>query len=548
MRSPDDVILRFPNRLRILLLLLPTVIGIWILMTSMRQGPGVGGDATIYITSARNLLTGHGLGLINADGTFRLLPYFPPFYPLVLAALIGLGFSAETSAMLINLACFGAAILLLSWLIMKASRSLAAGMLVGLLLAGSPILIPAYSWAMSEPLSIFLIVVAFYLLHRSLISDRLTALVGSAVLAGLSLLTRYSMAAGVLTACLIVLFFWRGNWLKRFLSAIVYGLIAAIPIGIWLVIDLRKTNTVASRNLLGNINLGSEIARFFNQLKPLFLQWLLPDSFISRMPGSVGSIVTLAILLVIGISLICSLPALSKGKDDLEDRNQAQILVFTYALFFILYLLQIMLVSVTTFPPITIGPRMVLPAAIAALMVVAVPVGHLFSLKTLSPWIKWLALAGLLLFAAYSGLRGVCIARQNAIDGLGYNTVAWRNSQTIDYLASHTTPSDALVTNEETALLYLLGRASWPIREVYAREADPVYYSYIDLIDAEETDYGRELFQLGEALLVVFDNFPDQMADLYGSAAPERVAALLKGLTPIFKGDDGVIYQLDGKP
>ena len=81
MRSPDDVILRFPKRLRILLLLLPTVIGIWILATSMRQGPGVGGDAAIYITSARNLLTGQGLGRINADGTVRLLPYFPPFYP-----------------------------------------------------------------------------------------------------------------------------------------------------------------------------------------------------------------------------------------------------------------------------------------------------------------------------------------------------------------------------------------------------------------------------------------------------------------------------------
>ena len=56
-----------------------------ILFISMVQGPGVGGDATIYITSARNLLEGNGLGLINAAGEFRLIPYFPPFYSLVLA-------------------------------------------------------------------------------------------------------------------------------------------------------------------------------------------------------------------------------------------------------------------------------------------------------------------------------------------------------------------------------------------------------------------------------------------------------------------------------
>lgn len=548
MRSPDEVILRFPKRLCILLLLLPAVIGIWILATGMRQGPGVGGDAAIYITSARNLLAGHGLGLINADGTFRLLPYFPPFYPLVLAGLIGLGFSAETSAMLINLSCFGATILLLSWLIAKVSRSPAIGMLTGLLLAGSPILIPAYSWAMSEPLCIFLIAVACYLLHRSLISDRLAALAGSAVLAGLSLLTRYSMAAGVLTACLIVLFCWRGSWQKRFSSAIMYGLIAAIPIGIWLVIDLTKTNTVASRNLLGNIILGSEIARFFNQLQPLFLQWLLPDSLIMRTPGVIGMIVTLAILLIIGISLMYSLRVLPERKANLEERNQAQRLILIYSLFFFLYLLLIMLVSVTTFPPITIGPRMVLPAAIAVLVVIAVSVGRFFSRNKLSPWIKWLVLAVLTLFAAYSGLRGVRIARQNAIDGLGYNSVDWRNSQTIDYLTAHTSPSDALVTNEETALLYLLGRPSWPIREVYAREPDPIYYRYTDPMNPEESDRGRELFQKGEAVLVVFGNFTDQMADLYGSAAPERVAALLEGLKPVFKGDDGVIYQLEGNP
>lgn len=548
MRSPDDVILRFPKRLRILLLLLPTVIGIWILATSMRQGPGVGGDAAIYIASARNLLTGQGLGLINADGTFRLLPYFPPFYPLALAGLIGLGFSAETSAMLINLSCFGATILLLGWLITKVSRSPAIGMLAGLLLAGSPILIPAYSWAMSEPLSIFLIVAAFYLLHHSLLTDTFAALVGSAVLAGLSLLTRYSMAAGLLTACLIVLFFWRGNWQKRIASAIIYGLIAAIPIAIWLVIDLTKTNTVASRNLLGNVPLGSEITRFFNQLQPLFLQWLLPDSLIPGIPAAVGLVVALAILLIIGISLADSFRALSERKANLEERNQALRLILIYSLFFFLYLLLIMLVSVTTFPPITIGPRMVLPAAVAALVVIAVSVGRFFSRNKLSLKIQWLALAGLMLFAAYSGLRGVRIARQNAIDGLGYNSVGWRNSQTIDYLATHTSPSDALVTNEETALLYLLGRPSWPIREVYAREPDPIYYRYIDPINPEEPDRGRELFHKGEAMLVVFDNFADQMADLYGSAAPERVAALLEGLTPVFNGDDGVIYQLDGKP
>ena len=548
MSSPDALMQRLPKPLRWLFLILPAFVGIWILLTSMRQGPGVGGDAAIYITSARNLIAGHGLGLINADGSFRLLPYFPPFYPLTLAAVMWLGLNAETGTILINLFCFAGILLLLSWQVAKISDSLVTGILVGLLLAGSPILLPAFSWAMSDPLSLFVIVTAFWLLLRGLHADSFKWLAGSAYLAGLSLLTRYSMAAGVLTACLMVLVFWRGKLGKRILVAIVYGLIAAIPMMIWLVIDLTTNSTVASRNLLGNINVGAEIVRFLNQLRPLFLQWLLPDSLIESVPGWISLIVTAAVLLVILLSLICTLRSIARREMAHGVSSHAQALVLTYALFFFLYLVQIMLVSVTTFPPITIGARMLLPAAVAALVVIAFPVGQILAKPNHPFWLKWLVLAGLVLFTAYSGLRGVRIARQNALDGLGYNSVVWRNSETVAYLTSETKLSDALVTNEETALLYLLNRPSWPIREVYAREPDSIYYKYTDPIDQEAPDQGRELFQKSEALLVVFDNFPDQIADLYGAAAQERVDALLTGLTPIFDGDDGTVYQGTGNP
>ncbi|NMC81162.1 MAG: hypothetical protein GYA59_17520, partial [Chloroflexi bacterium] len=68
------------------LLLAVALLGVWVLLLSTHWGPGIGGDATIYITSARNLLEGRGLGLIGPRGEFRLLPYFPPFFSLVLSA------------------------------------------------------------------------------------------------------------------------------------------------------------------------------------------------------------------------------------------------------------------------------------------------------------------------------------------------------------------------------------------------------------------------------------------------------------------------------
>ena len=130
--------------------------GAGILFISTVRGAGIGGDATIYITSARNLLNGKGLGLINAAGEFRLIPYFPPFYSLVLA-FIGLFTSnLAGAAMILNLALFAGLIFLITLWMTRVSEGLFPGLTFGLLLAGSPILIPAYSWAMSEPLAMFL--------------------------------------------------------------------------------------------------------------------------------------------------------------------------------------------------------------------------------------------------------------------------------------------------------------------------------------------------------------------------------------------------------
>ena len=92
------------------LAVLPAILGCYLLAISMRRGPGVGGDATIYITAARNLLAGKGLGLINPAGEFRLLPYFPPFYPLLLAFFGWLGLDPAGFAGPLNIILFAATV------------------------------------------------------------------------------------------------------------------------------------------------------------------------------------------------------------------------------------------------------------------------------------------------------------------------------------------------------------------------------------------------------------------------------------------------------
>ncbi len=139
-----------------LLFLSSAVIGIALVAYSTSMGPGVGGDATIYIASARNLLNGKGLGLIEADGSFRLLPYFPPGYPLLLS-LFGLsGVDLVAIARWLNCALFGGLVFLLGCILLSATKRTIFAWLGSLLIALSPVLAPVYSWAMSEPLALML--------------------------------------------------------------------------------------------------------------------------------------------------------------------------------------------------------------------------------------------------------------------------------------------------------------------------------------------------------------------------------------------------------
>lgn len=514
--------------------------GAGILFISMSQGVGVGGDATIYITSACNLLAGKGLGLINAAGDFRLIPYFPPFYSLVLA-FFGL-FTTNLSlvALILNLVLFAGLIFLITFWTLRISDRMFPGLLLGLLIAGSPIMIPAYSWAMSEPLSILLGFGGLILLEKSLIENRRALFWISAVLLALSFLTRYSSAAFIGAAVLLI-FFFEGETLKeRFLAALGYGLTSVVPMIVWLVMDFTQTATVSSRSMLSGRT--AELwAAFVPKLKHVFTLWLLPESLAVTMPGFLVTFVTICILLFSVGFLVGSIIALRNGT---QYPRYAR-MFFLLSSFNLLYLLLIVLVSLNTYPPITINSRMLLPVYVSNFWQIYL-LFALFAEYNHNLARSFVFNTALFLFTVFNCYRGVRIANQNAIDGLGYNSTAWKNSETIAYIRENIPEDRQIVTNEETALLYLLDRRTWPMHEVYVNEPDKEYYAY-ESVTGVEQDASRRTFREGGAYLVVFDTFEDQMADIYGENTRARIEKLFENLTLLFDGDDGMIYTLEKK-
>ena len=511
--------------------------GAGILFISMVQGVGVGGDATIYITSAKNLLAGKGLGLINAAGEFRLIPYFPPFYSLVLAFFGLFTSNLPLVAMILNMVLFAGLIWLVTIWTIRVSEELFPGVLLGLLLAGSPILVPAYSWAMSEPLAVFLGFAGLILLEKSLIENLRFGFWCSAILLGLSFLTRYSSAAFIAAAVLLIFCFEGETFKDRFLSAFFHGLVSVIPMAVWLVIDFMQTKTVASRSMLSG-QTAALWAAFLPKIKHVFILWLLPESLTVTMPGFLAGFISIFIVLFAAGSLAGAVIALRGGT---RYPRYAR-MFFLLSSFVLLYLLLIVYVSLNTYPPITINTRMLLPVYIAEFWLIYL----LFALfgeynRRISR--TFIFNTALFLFMIFCCYRGVRIANQNAVDGLGYNSVSWKNSETVAYIRENIPETEPIVTNEETALLYLLDRRTWPMHEVYVNEPDTEYYAYESDTGAEN-DASRTKFREGGAYLAVFDSFEDQMADIYGEDTQKRIDSLFANLELLYDGDDGKIYTL----
>ncbi len=524
--------------------------GALLLWVSMSQSVGIGGDAVIYLESARNFAAGRGIGLIQPDGTFRLIPYFPPFYPIVLAGFAKLGVGLLSAAKLINLACFMLMIALVSWGVGRAAKRWYVGWLCGGLLAGSPILVPGYSWAMSEPLANLFAVGALAFLLRSFEAENRNASYALSIgCAAAAAATRYSMILVPIAGAGLTLILGRSRTAaRRVLAGFLYGAVSLLPLGGWMAYDHAMTATTASRSLLDRSDLTHEIFRYLRELGAVIQGWFLPESWLAKLDWR-GFPAPATALLLIGLLLMVLIAAatvrLGGGRDRDEPSNT---LLLTAAAFILGYIALIGAVSVTTYPPITIGQRMFLPAHIAAAVVFSLLIGSDWTAR--EPRAKAgfaLTVLCALLAVGFFTLRAVRIARQNAVSGFAFDAPGWRESETIAALKTRITGDSVIVSNEETALRLYLERPVWQLREIYAGAGDPFPPPFSDR-SAAEGDPARAAILAPDGILVLFDSFEDQLADLYGGNGAELAKRLTVGLTLVYDGDDGKIYRFDPVP
>lgn len=537
------------NRVFLPLLFLAALTGMILVGYATTSGPGVGGDATIYLTSAQNLLAGRGLGWIEADGTFRLLPYTPPFYPLTLSAVGLLVNDLTAAARWLNIFLFGALTALTGWFFARQTgRTWLAAALAGLI-ACSPVVVGVQVWAMSEPLFLLLGFASLLLLLDHFEAPRWQKLAAAAVLAGLAFLTRYMGAAFIGAAGLALLFFGRGSKIftaprgAQIREVLWFGAVSLAPMAIWLAVDFSLTGTVASRSGQPAEAYWQRFLEMGPALQKIVLFWLVPDSIIDRLPGAAQAalwLIPLAAAAVTAWLLIRRRPAgLNHTFGGLLSSRLASParLAVLFGLFIVVYLIVLAVVQVFTYPPITLASRMLSPVHLAVL-VLALALANLGvsvcePCSDLAIGIVSLAILGLL--GSYL-LRSVMIVRDYHQDGIGYNSRAWRESQVIE--AVRALPANTpLISNEVTAIMYLTGRPAYALQEIYQDRPLEQFTVY-----GTGDDVPQRVFRQQNGALVLFEANLREDFSMYGDRVDQRLAALTDGLFLFFKGSDGAVY------
>jgi hypothetical protein len=354
----------------------------------------------------------------------------------------------------------------------------------------------------------------------------------SGLLLGLSMAARYSAAAFLGTGLLLCVIRSKLPFWKRVLAAVRMGIIGIIPIAIWIAVQFGQTASVSARSILTANEMANRFTLFWPQLTSAVLVWLLPASAqdsTSLLTMIINCLPTIMLILLAALSIWVA----KKLPDDAVNRWISALWIFSG-----IYVGILLLVYLTTYPPITIDNRMLSPAHTAVIWIAGLLLVKLFEMDLVKP-LKIAVIVLMFASVAWFGMRAIRIVQQNAQTGLGYNAVTWRQSQLI-YAIKVLPETQKLVTNETMALLYLTGRVAEPVAEIYA---DKPVYPFTRYGDGPAgNDPAEPVFKSANSLLIVFDTLESQFASIYGDKAAERVKVFTEGLRVVAFGNNGAMY------
>ena len=509
-----------------------------ILYISTPAGAGLANDSVAYIAGARSILQGKGYSDIWLDSTLDPITHYPPLLSLSLSALGLLGIDPLRGARILNILLFGVNTTLVGLLGWRMTRSRAAGLWLAALFMLNAALLRVHVFAMSEPLFLFLSLLAFLLIDVYLAGSRKPVWPILAGLAsGLAVLTRYS-ALALLPTFIVSLFLFqrapaqtsatgRRNTWQTGLAATGLFLAGAIPpIAAWFLRNALIAGNATNRTFQFHPITSENVQPGFYNIS----QFLMPVEPWRQMLAKSGFFGWL--IAIFGLIVLYWLAAKTWQMIFRPAHDQPAPVTFTTALYLFAYLGAV-LFSMSFFDASTkFQPRILAPLYVAFMLLLAAFGIWLWrkNMRPLQGLVVVLAVVTLAI-SAYGDTRAVA---EFETAGQGYASWKWHDSLVMASLRD-LPAGTAIYTNTPPAVYLVTGRAS----RVIPTPIDPV-----DNLARGDFEQNVELMRAdlmsGKAVLALFDT-----SNLEDAPGMQDITAFVSGLTVIQKAQGDILY---GKP
>jgi 4-amino-4-deoxy-L-arabinose transferase-like glycosyltransferase len=508
-----------------------------ILYISTPAGAGLANDSVAYIAGARSILQGKGYSDIWLDSTLEAITHYPPLLSLSLSALGLLGIDPLRGARLLNILLFGVNTTLVGLLGWRMTRSRAAGLWVAGFFLLNASLLRVHVFAMSEPLFLFLSLLAFLLIDIYIAGRQKPVwLILAGLAAGLAFLTRYS-ALALLPTFIVALFLFRKDpaetpgtghqtW-RAGLAATGLFLVGAIPpIAAWFLRNSLVAGNATNRTFQFHPITPENIQPGFYNLSQ-FLMPVEPWRQVLAKSGLFGWIIA-----ILGLIMLYWLAVKTWEMIFRPAHVQPAPVTFTTTLYLFAYLGAV-LFSMSFFDASTkLQPRILAPLYVAFMLLLAAFGIWLWrqNKRLLKGLVTVLAVVALAI-SAY-GDTGAVADFKTA--GQGYASWKWHDSLVMASLRD--LPADITIyTNTPPAVYLVTGRAS----RVIPTPIDPV--DNLARGDFEQNvGLMRTDLMSGKAVLALFDT-----SNLEDAPGMQDITALISGLTVLQKAQGDILY---GKP
>lgn len=467
----------------LVLILLAGTIGAILMFWVTENGPGATPDSVVYMVASRNLLDGDGLTFGGSPMT-----HFPPAYPLLLA-FVGFFQDGEIlrAARLIGSFFFGANLVLFGLAVLISTHGSVSAVTCAMLcflFSASVTSVHAMAWSEAPFISCYL--AAIILLSFHLNQPKPQLLLATAILAGLAALTRYVGVTLILLMALALLFGDRPLRVKIQESTLVTA-IACLPMLAWVIRNSLVAQTFADRSLALH-PIGAHHLESFLYTAHSFAFPILPVSNWTK-----------AIILFLAATLYLAIPAILHRKGQLgRSAISVSTTLSVLCIFFALIYGAFLAVSISFLDAATpLNVRILLPAFLTLSIAAMSWVRSLArSLENKYIWLGWVFVT--LLVTSLNGILAVPQALDYHLNGKGFTSKAWQNSETIDYLAT-IQDSRVIYSNGPEVIEFWTGKEAILIpRQVFATKLEE-NEDYSDQLDQVSTEC-----QAGRALIAYF--------------------------------------------